>query len=275
MVSSRPRLPLASIAAGVTGGVANAAVVLALYARADYPALESATATAVLAFGAFAVGFVPLALAVYTRLFAPAAGFVALVAGTVSLEFTSPMPEWGTQGGAVIVDGPTHIGSYANTWYVWLALAAVVAAAEFGVRRQYGIADGRLRNLPDRPLERADRYAIVLGTAAIVGVGTSLLVVRSGIRPSLLVPIVFGFAAAVTAVPFVALFEDGTLLPLALFAVVPSLLVFEVFVTTDSPVHILLLGPYAVVLALVWLLERTARQRLGGLDDGATDERAA
>ncbi|AFZ74721.1 hypothetical protein [Natronobacterium gregoryi] len=266
---------LGTIAAGFAGGVGNAAVVLGLYARADYPALESVTGTAVLALGAFVVGFVPLFLAAYTRLFAPAVGLLAAVAGTVALELTSAMPEWGTRGGEVIVDGPTHIGSYANTWYVWLALAAVVAVAEFGIRRQYGIADGRLRNVPERPLQRADRYAVVLGTAALVGLATSLLVVRPGVQPSLVVPVVFAFAVAATAVPLAALFEDGALVPLVLFAFVPYLLVLEVFVTTDSPVHILLFGPYAVVLAVVWLLERTARRRLGGTDGGSTGERPA
>ncbi|SDQ99923.1 hypothetical protein [Natronobacterium texcoconense] len=266
---------LGTITAGLVGGAGNAAVVLALYARAEYPVLESVTATTFLALGAFAVGFVPLFLAAYTRLFAPAVGLLAVVVGTVYLEFTTPMPEWSEMGDYVIVDGPTHVSSYANTWYVWLALAAVVAVAEFGIRRRYGIADGRLRNLTDWPLSRTARYTVVLGTAALVGAGTSLLVVRSGVQPSPFVSVVFAFAAAATAVPIAALFEDGALLPLALFALVPYFLVLEVFVTTDSPVHILLFGPHAVVLAVVWWLERTARKRLGGADGGATDERPA
>ncbi|SFC08256.1 hypothetical protein SAMN05444422_104172 [Halobiforma haloterrestris] len=267
MVPSLPRPSSAAIATGLVGGVGNAVVAVALYARADYPALESTGETALVALSAFPVGFVPLLLAAYARLVAPALGFLGLVAGTVRLEVTTPAPEWGELGEYVVVDGPTHVGSYVDAWYLWLVLAALLAVAEFGLRRRYGIGDGRLRNLPDGPLERSSRYAVVVGTAVLVGIATSLLVVDAGIRPAALTSAVFAFAAAVTAVPLAALFEDGALAPLALFPLVPYFLVLEVFVTTDSPVHILLFGPYAVVLAVVWALERRFRSRLGASGD--------
>ncbi len=79
---------------------------------------------------------------------APAAGFVFVLGGTVSVELATPNPEWSTLDGYVIVDGPTHVASYANTWYVWLSLLLVAGGLEFAIRRGYGVGDDRLRNLP-------------------------------------------------------------------------------------------------------------------------------
>ena len=256
------RLSVTAFATGLAGGLVNAAVVVGLYAHGEYPVLESTTATAVLALTAACVGFVPLFLAAYTRLIVPAVGVLAALLGTVWLEVTTPTPEWGELGGFVIVDGPTHASSYANTWYLWLALAVLAAVVEFRLRQQYGVGADRLRNLPET-LSRANWIGIVSGTALLLGAASSLLVVRSGIGSTAGALVVFFVAAAVTAVPLWATFEDGAIVPLALYLPVPYFLVIEVFVTTDSPVHLLLFGPYAIVLAIVWLLERTIRTRFG------------
>jgi len=251
-----------AVTIAVIAGLANVAVVVGLYARDGYPVLESASATAVLVVTAFLVGFVPAVLSIHTRLIAPIVGFFALLVGVGFLEATTPSPEWGELGGSVVVDGPTHVGSYANTWSLWVALLCYAGALEFGLRRGYGLADGRLRNLPSLPLDRRSVTGASLGVAGLVGLATALLVLRAGIRPPAAAGVVFVFATAVAAVPLAGLLARRLLAPAVLFAIpVPYLLVFEAFVTTDSPVHILLFGPYAVVLALVGALEAVVRAR--------------
>ncbi|RQG97209.1 hypothetical protein [Natrarchaeobius chitinivorans] len=255
-----------SIAAGLAGGVLNVAVVLALYARGGYPTLESVAGIAV---PAFALGFLALFVSAHTRLFAPAIGFLAVLAGTASVELTTPHPEWGTLDGYVIVDGPTHVASYANTWYVWLSLVLVAGLLEFGIRRGYGLGGERLRNLPTVPLSRATLAWFVGGGSSLVGAATVLLVLRAGIRPPVASVAVFAVTAAVVGVPLAALLGRGIVSPAVLFAVlVPYFLTVEVFVATDSPVHILLFGPYAIVLAVAWALEAGIRSRLRGWEGG-------
>lgn len=263
------RPSLRKIGVATVGGLANVAVVLALYVRADYPTLESTVDIASLGIPVFAVGFVPLLVSAHTRLVAPAAVFLAALGGTAYVELTTPMPEWGELGGYVVVEGPTHVGSYANAWYVWLSLALVAGVLEFAVRRGYGIAGTPVTNLPAFPLSRIVLVGTVVGVAGLVGIATTLLVLRAGIRPPIAALVVFAVAAAVTAVPLWALLGRGLLSPAVLFAVlVPYFLVVEVFVATDSPVHLLLFGPYAVVLAIIEVLEAALRSRLRGWDGG-------
>lgn len=265
---TRPLPSPTTIATAALGGLANVAVVLALYARGDYPALESAPEIIVLAVTAFLVGFLPWFAAAYTRLLMPALGFLAALFGTVSLELTTPAPEWSQLGEFVVVDGPTYASSYANGWYVWLALLTVAGVLEFAIRRGYGFGEDRLRHLPTLPFSRDRLVRTVGAVAALVGFAATLLVLRAGIRPPAAAAVVFVFAAAVTAVPLAALLARGIVAPTVLFAPVPYFLVYEVFVTTDSPLHILLFGPYAVVLALAWVLEEAIRSRLRGWDGG-------
>ncbi|ELY94312.1 hypothetical protein C482_18427 [Natrialba chahannaoensis JCM 10990] len=268
--ANSPRRPsLLSLAVGATGGLLNVTCVLALFARGSYPVLDSPTQLTVLALAGFTLGFVALFIASYTRLLTPAVGFLAVLAGTVSLELTTPLPEWGELGGYVIVDGPTHVSSYAHTWYVWLSLVVVAGLVEFGLRRGYGVGDGRLRNLPSLPLSRSGLGRTVATAAGLVGLATALLVLRAGIRPAaVLVFVVFVVATAVAAVPLVALLSRGLVVPIALFALVPYALAVEVFVTTDSPVHILLFGPYALLLLATAVVEYWLRANLSGWDGG-------
>ncbi|WP_049922884.1 hypothetical protein [Halopiger djelfimassiliensis] len=250
------------------GGLVNAGTVLALYARGDYPALESTGWIAVLVTMTVVLGFLPVFVSAYTRLLTPAVGWIAVFAGTVVLEVRSPMPEWGRLGEYVVVDGPTYVSSYATAWYVWLALLSFVGVVEFAVRRGYGIGDGRLRNLPTLPLSRRSRRLIGGGAACLVGLATTLLVVRTGIDPTVTAVVVFLFTVAVTAVPLAAVLGEGIVTPTVLFTPVLYALVYEVFLTTGSPVYLLLFGPYALVLVAVWKLEAGLRARLGGWNGG-------
>lgn len=254
----RPRALLVAVVAGLL----NAGGILALYARDGYPALESPPELALLAVTAVLVGAIPTLVSVHTRLVTPGIGFLALLGGAVVLDLRTPSPVWSEFEGHVIVEGPTHVGSYANRWYLWLGLLLFAGFLEFAVRRQYGIAEGRLRDLPAIPSSRSGRLRIAAAGGVLVGLATALLVLESGIRPPLAATAVFVVAFAVAVVPLVGLLERGLLAPVLLFlALVPYLLVFEAFVTTDSPVHILLFGPYAILLAAVGLLEAVVRSR--------------
>lgn len=262
--------------AAVLGGALNVATVLALYARGDYPTLSSTAGTSVVVVTAFTLGFVAVLVAAHTRLVSPAAGYLAVLAGTAYLELSTPSPEWGELNGHVIVDGPTYVLSYANTWYVWLALLLYAGAVEFGIRRGYGVGDHRLRHLPDVPLSRSTIVQVVAAVAGFVGLATVLLVLRAGIRPPSAAIVVLVLGVAVAAVPLAALLSNGILLPTVLFAaLVPYALTVEVFVATDSPVHILLFGPYAIVLAVAWGVEKALRTRVSGWDGGRFDASTA
>lgn len=263
------RLPVVAVATAVLGGLLHVTIVLALFARAAYPTMESVVGIASLAVTTFAFGAIALFVSAYTRLLAPAIGFVTVFVATIYLELTSPLPEWSELNGYVIVEGSTHVASYAGAWYVWLALLLYAGVIEFAIRRGYGIGEHRLRNLPELPLSRQAVGWVVALCSGLIGAATTLLVIRAGIRPTFAAVAVFGFAVAVAAVPLLALLSRGLLTPTVLFALlVPYFLIVEVFVTTDSPVHILLFGPYAVVLAVAWALEALIRSRLRGWDGG-------
>jgi len=258
-----------AVAMATVGGLANVATVTALYARAAYPTLESTSATGLLVLTGFSLGFIVTLITAHTRLLTPTIGLFAVLSVTTFLELTTPLPVWSELHGHTVVDGATHVGSYANTWYLWLGLFVFAGVTEYGVRRGYAIGDRRLRNLPSLPLTQRTMAWTVTGSGGLLGSGTLLLVLRSGVSPTPVAVVLLLFGTTVTAVPLVALLKTGLVLPTALFAlVVPYSLATEVFVTTESPVHILLFGPYTVVLALSWLLESQIRTRLLGWDGG-------
>ena len=258
-----------ALAAAMGGGVLNVAVVLGLLARGVYPMLGATTPTGIIVLTGFTLGFVATLVTAHTRLISPAVGFLSVLAATTYLELTSPQPNFGTLNGHIIVDGPLYVLSYANTWYVWLALLLLAGLVEFAIRRGYGIGSRRLQHLPTVPLSRYTIAWVVAGFAGVLGVATMLLVVRSGIRPEAMALVVFVIVFAVTAVPLAALLRHGVVIPILLFViVVPYMLTVEVFVTTDSPVHILLFGPYAVVLGITWAVELMVRRRVLGWDGG-------
>ncbi|SEW21080.1 hypothetical protein [Natrinema salifodinae] len=264
------RRPVRTVAIAGLGGLANAAVVAALLVHFDYPLLDSTVDLAVVATMAFLLGAVPFSIAAHTGLVAPAGGLAALLCGTVYVELTTPIPEKvGELGGYDIVEGPFHIYNYADSWLVLLALLLVAGVAEFAIRRGYGLGAARLRNLPALPLPWRTLAKTVAGVAALVGIGTVVLVDESaGLTPET-VFVVFVSAAVVTVVPLAALLARGLLAPLVLFAlVVPRFLLVEIFLTTDSYVHILVFGPYAIILAIAWKLEALLRSRYRGWNGG-------
>lgn len=258
-----------AVVAASVAGLANGATILALYAHGDYPALESTASMTPVVLRGFGLGFVAVFVTLYTRLLSPALGFVAALLGTVYLALTSPSPTWGTLGEYTIVEGPTHVSSYAHAWYVWLALLLYAGVVEFALRGGHGIGADRLRNLPSMPLSRRALRWTVAGVAGFVALATTRLVIRAGIAPTWSALIVFVLTLPAAAVPLAALLRDGALLPMALFAAyVPYALILEVFVTTDSPLHILLFGPYAIVLAVAWGVETALRDRISGRNGG-------
>ncbi|WP_255194170.1 hypothetical protein [Natronobeatus ordinarius] len=260
---------LQSITAAAVGGVANVAAVLALFARFEYPVLESIGSASFVVLTAFLLGFVAVFVSAHTRLVTPAVGFVGLLVAVAVAEVTSPAPRWSELDGYTIVEGPLFVLQYSNTWYVWLSLLLFAGVVEFAFRRGYGLGDHRLRNLPDLPLSRPVVVGVVLGVGGLVALATAALTVRSGIRPPIAALAVYVVALAVAAVPLAALLARGIVSPVLLFALaIPYLLVVEVFTTTDSPVHILLFGPYAIVMIVAWALEAALRSRVGGWDGG-------
>lgn len=258
-----------SLVAATVGGLANVTVVAALYVRYEYPVLESVGPTVEFVLTAFFLGFVAVLVTAHTRLVTPAVGFVSLLVGVAVAEVTSPAPRWGELGEYTIVDGPLFVLPYANTWYVWLSLVLFAGVVEFAFRRGYGPGEQRLRHLPDLPLSRPVLVGVVLGVGGLIGLATAALTIRSGIRPSAAALAVYVVALAVATVPLAALLARGIVSPVLLFALaIPYLLVIEVFTTTDSPVHILLFGPYAIIMVVAWVLEAALRSRLGGWDGG-------
>lgn len=259
-----------SIAIAVPGGAVHAAVVTGLILAADYPMVDSTGAIAAIAAFGFVLGVAPLSLSVHTRLLAPASGLVALVAWTTYLEVTSPSPRIVDElGGHAIYDGPTYALDYVTAWPTWLVALSVAGLVEFAIRRGYGLGDARLRHLPDLPSSRSARRRIVAGTSALVGVVTVVQVELSHAPSVVESALFFVAAAAATAVPLAALLSRGSVAPLAVLAFwLPRVLHVEAFGSSDSGVHLLLLGPLAIVCAIAWRLELWLRSRYLGWDGG-------
>ena len=223
------RALLASIAAGLLGGLANVAVTLALLRRVGSPFFEPGRETALnptiigsvadaphVWLGVFALGFIPLFVAAATRLLAPAGGFAALLVGVGYTVLTAPEP---VRASGVLVEGPFYASNYAKSWYAWLPLLLVAAVAEFALRRGYGLGDRRLRRLPSLPLSRSRSAAVALGTGLLVGLGIGLSNPTSYYQTSasavlgVLVP-----GAVATAIALAALLFRGLVAPMTLYA---------------------------------------------------------
>lgn len=265
-----PRHALRTVSVAGLGGIANAAVVVALLTYFDYPLIETNAELATLAAQAFLLGFVPLLITAHTRLLAPAGGFAILLGRVVHAELTSPAPEKvGELGSNAIVEGPFHVRNYAEAWFALLALLLIAGVVEFALRRGYGLGADRLRNLPALPLSRPVLVGVLAGLSGFVGASAVLLVRQStGLATGEAAGVFLG-AAAATAVPLAALLTRGYLAPLFPFALaVPHGLLVEAFGTPDSYVHISILGRVAVFLALVWLLEYLFRSRYRGWNGG-------
>lgn len=260
-----------SLALGVVGGFVSVIVVAALVSRFGYHDFISSAQYVGLRPGVFALGFVPVLVSVHTRCLAPGGGFVALVITVAYVEVTTPAPQTvGERGGHAIVDGGFHALNYAETWYVWLSFLLVAGVAEFAIRRGYALGDERLRNLPTLPLSRRELWLVVAGCSAMVGTTTMIVLVNSGMWSH---PVGYGIgfaaAAVATAVPLAALLSRGIVSPFVLYSwFVPDTMQTEIFLTTDSGLHIVVMGVASLLFALLAGLELWLRSRLRGWDGG-------
>ncbi|WP_222913846.1 hypothetical protein [Natrinema sp. SYSU A 869] len=265
------RPSVTSIAVGTGGGIASAIAVGALFSLFDYHVVMSATEWWTLLPGAFVLGFVTVALSVHTGLVSPGGGFLALLVAVVYTELTTSPPRAVVErGDDVIVDGSFHALSYAETWYVWLALLLVAGVAEFAIRRGYSLEDGRLRNLPTLPLSRTDLWLVVVGCSGAVGLATMILLVR-GVLWETASGYGIGFVAAAvaTVVPLAALLSYGIVSPFVLYGwLVMATLHTEAFTAPDSGLHIPILGVSSIGFVIVAGLELLVRSRLRGWDGG-------
>ncbi len=257
-------------ACGLVGGVANSLLVYALLTRYEYDAVVPDAVGPAVLIGPFVLGFVPLALSVYTRLIAPGVGLIGLASAVGRLEVTTPEPELvGELGGHRILDGSFHALSYARSWHVWLSLLVVAGIAEFAVRGGYGLGDARLQRLPRFPLPRSTDIILVSIGSGLVGTATVGLLVQSTDWGGLGAALGGGFTALATAVALGALLQWGLLAPLLLYAwYVPIALRAEVFSSPDSGVHFIVVGGLGVVSVAVAALEFLLRSALLGWDGG-------
>lgn len=265
------RPSVTSIAVGTAGGIASAVVVGVLLSAFDYHVVTTATERWTLLPGAFVLGFATVAVSAHTGLVSPGGGFLALLTTVVYIELTTAPPQAVVErGDDVIVDGSFHALSYADTWYVWLALLLVAGVAEFAIRRGYELGDDRLRNLPVLPLSRTDVWLVVAGCSVAVGLATMTLLVRGGLWDT--VPgygIGFVAAAVATAVPLAALLSYGIVSPFVLYGwLVTATLHTEAFTAPDSGLHVPILGVSSIGFEIVAGLELMVRSRLRGWDGG-------
>lgn len=269
------RLPSTrSLAAFVAGGLLNLAVVLSLYAEYGYPMPGFDLGGIAFALTLLAAGGLPALASAHTGLVTPAVGWLALLGWTAVREVTTPAPEWSELGGNVIVEGDLFVLDYATTWPVWLAALAWVGTAEFALRRYYGVGDGRLRGVAARVPTRRRAPSVAAAVGGLFGVALGAHTLAEGVSPALaallvVATVVLGGAAA-AAVPLWFALTRGLVSPALLCCwLVVWITDVSVFGDPDSPVHLMLLGAFAVAFALVGVLEGTLRERVGG--GGAAD----
>ncbi|WP_144923486.1 hypothetical protein [Halorubrum salsamenti] len=267
------RLPSArTLLAGFAGGVVHLTVVEVLFRQtAHVPETLWPLASPGSALALFVAGSLVAATAAHTGLASPPTGLAALLGWATYRDLTTPDPAWSELGERLVVDGDVFLTSYVGAWHVWLGLLAVAAAVEFGLRREFGVADGRLRNLPSPNETGRDGGGVTGGTAGtaavavggVFGVAVAAQAAGVGVSPAAVLPVVVVTTGAAGGVP-VACALRGLAAPALGFAVVvvPPLLRTTLTGGEGGPVFLLLLGPLAVGLALVGLAEEALRRRL-------------
>ncbi|QLG63485.1 hypothetical protein [Halorarum salinum] len=276
------RLPsIRSATACASGGLLNLGVVLSLYAEYGYPMPGLDLGGIAFALTLLAAGGLPALASAHTGLASPAVGWLALLGWTAMRETTTPAPEWGELGGYVVVSGDLFVLDYATAWPVWLSALAWIGAVEFAFRRYYGVGDGRLRGVAARVPARRQALGVTVAVAGPFGVALGAHTLAQGVSPApaallVVATVVLGGTAA-AAVPLLFALTRGLVSPALLGCwLLGSTVHVSVFGDPDSPVHLLLLGAFAVGLVLVGLLEGALRGRFGGggaADDPATRER--
>lgn len=261
------RSPAIAVTAGIGGGLLNVIALQLLFLHGRYPVLGEPTELGVVLASGFAVGFFAAFVTLQTRLYSPLVSFLALLGGTVAIAIRAPRPDWSELQGYTIVEGPTHAGSYADAWGIWIALLAVLALFEFGVRRGFGLREDALSGLPTLPLSNRGLAWLAGTPAVLVGVAAVVLVRDAGLATETALLGILPFATTVTIVPLLALLGRGIVSPaLAYLLTVPSTFLIEVFTTPESPVHFLLFGPLAVGFVGLWALEELFHRRSAVLD---------
>lgn len=285
-----------SVIAGLLGGLANVAVTLELLERVESPFFEPGRETALNSamigsiadtphvwLGVFALGFVPLFATTATRLIAPAGGFAALLVGVAHTVLTAPVPEATPAATGRLVEGPFYASNYAKSWYAWLPLLLVAGVAEFALRRGYGFGDEHLRHCPTFPLSRSQRWAVVLGSGLLVGLGIGLLsstwaYYQSDIS-TVLETLVLGCIA--TTIALGTLVSRGLVTPTVLYVYgvqgIVAAMVFPSYPSPEAHLHpgivFLFLSLAVSVLALLeWGLRSRVRGWNGGTFAGRMTE---
>ncbi len=263
-----------TIAVATLGGIGHLAAVEVLFRRLQ-PAPEILWPLASMENAAplFIVGFLAVLVTVHTRLLAPTVGVVAVLGWATYREVTTPMPEWSELGGHLVVDGPVFLTSYRATWYVWLALFVVAAGIEFGLRSRYELGSARLRNVPPLPDDTRGAGVVAGIIGGVFGLAVTVWANGIGVNPPAIVPILAVTTAAAAAVPVGAAIHRGLIAPTVCFAVLvaPELLRQSFTATEGGPVFLLLLGPLAVIFALLGYVELLVRIRLRGRFGGRGD----
>ncbi|GAB6878306.1 hypothetical protein JCM17823_05800 [Halorubrum gandharaense] len=255
----------------VVAGLAHLLVVEALFRwlghvpETLWPLASVGNAVVVFAFG-FLVGLVTVG----TRLWSPTVGLVTLLAWAAYRDVTAPAPEWSELGGHLVVDGAVYLTSYVSTWYVWVATFVVLGTIEYGLRRQYELADDRLRNLPPLPTRRRTTLLAAGVIGGLFGVAVVAWMAGVGVSPASVLPLLVVTTALAGAVPVGAAVARGVVTPTVCFLllVVPPLL-RQTFVGGEGgPVFLLMLGPLAVGFAVVGYVEHVLRSRFRNLPGG-------
>ncbi|WP_123621701.1 hypothetical protein [Halorubrum sp. CSM-61] len=258
-----PRPSAGTLLAGFGGGAVHLAVVELLFRALNHapperwPSADLGRAT-----GLFAAGFLVALVVAHTRLLSPAGGLGLALAWATLRDALPPPPEWSEVGGFLVVDRTVFLSAYAGGWTVVVGLLAVAAGVEFGLRRRHGIGGDRLRNLPPAPSRVRDVALVGVALGGVFGVAATARIAAFGVSPETAVPVMAATTTVAAAVP-VAAAALGLVSPAVCFALlVPPLARGVLTGGEGGPVLLLFLGPAALALAAVGLVERWLRRRL-------------
>jgi len=256
-----PRPSAGTLLAAIGGGAVHLALVEPLFRALNHtPPERWPLADPGRAAGLFAAGFLVALVVAHTRLLSPAVGLVAALAWATLRDALAPPPEWSEVGGFLVVDRTVYLSAYAGGWTVVVGLIAVAAGVEFGLRRQHGTGGDRLRNLPPAPSRVRDAALVSVALGGVFGVAATARIAAFGVSPGTAVPVMAATSTVAAAVP-VAAAALGLVAPAACFALlVPPLARGVITGGEGGPVLLLFLGPAAIALAGVGLIEGWLRR---------------
>ncbi|MGQ3328016.1 hypothetical protein [Halorubrum sp. FL23] len=258
-----PRPSTGTLLAGLGGGAVHLSVVELLFRALNHaPPERWPLSDPSRAAGLFAAGFLVALAVAHTRLLSPAAGLAAALGWAALRDGAAPPPEWSEVGGFLVVDRSVYLSAYAGGWAVVVGLLAVAAGVEFGLRRRHGIGDEWLANLPAAPSRVRAAALVGVALGGIFGVAATARVAAFGVSPRTALLVIATTTTVAAAVP-VAAASLGLVAPAACFGLlVPPIARAVITGNEGGPVFLVLLGPAAVALAAVALVERWLRRRL-------------